>query len=447
MAEERCPPGRFDPGCALLPMRLPLRIDEHCMSRMKAPLEGLSTSRESAGRDEDRRRVVLYVGGFGLPDRTASAQRCLGNAKLLRSIGFEVVIMGKLEDPSATEGDRSSGHIDGFRCIDIREPIPGRKFPTYVYSAASVMAVLDQIGPQRVHSLIAYNYPATALAQLIGICRKHRIRPVVECADWYAWEGRAIVSNVQRVLGAFVRTRVLAPAAGNIILVSRYLLKYYGGHNVLVLPFVVDPSDAKWSAKPELRARDGIRRLVYAGSPGMGLRKDKINYLVASLASLRREGHFFHVDVVGLSKAQYLDAVPAHEALLGELGNAVVFHGWVPHRAAIALQRAADFSVFFRDPDRMTSVGFPTKFVEATSCGTPTITNPTSDISDFLVDGVTGVLARSHAQADIEDALRRALRLPDAEVAAMKERLAENPFHYGRWQDAARAFMEGTSEQ
>jgi hypothetical protein len=31
------------------------------------------------------RDTVLYVGGFGLPDRTASALRALGNAAVLRA--------------------------------------------------------------------------------------------------------------------------------------------------------------------------------------------------------------------------------------------------------------------------------------------------------------------------------------------------------------------------
>ena len=400
--------------------------------------------RDGHGDDhiEVHRNVVLYVGGFGLPDWTASAHRCFGNAKLLRSIGFDVVIMGKLSAEAPTLADDMHRVIHGFRCHDIRAPFPGRTFRTYVYSADSVRAVIDELGPQRIHSLIAYNYPATALSRLIRLCERHGIRPVVECADWYGWEGKAIVSNVQRQVGAFVRSRVLAPRAGNVILVSRHLLKYYDGSNVLVLPFVVDASDQKWSEAAVSLPKDGIRRLVYAGSPGLGLRKDKINYLIESLAALKQEGFQFRLDVVGLSRPQYLEAAPGHHQHLERLRDSVVFHGRVPHSEALELQRRADFAVFFRRPDRVANVGFPTKYVEATSCGIPTITNPTSDIGQYLHDGINGLLARSHAQRDIEESLRRAMLLSDAELAAMKGRLTDNPFHYERWQDHARRFME-----
>jgi glycosyltransferase involved in cell wall biosynthesis len=387
------------------------------------------------------RNVVLYVGGFGLPDWTASAHRCLGNAKLLRSIGYEVVIMGKLSAERTSPGSEPMKWIEGFPCYEIRAPFPDRRFRNYVYSADSVEAVAREIGTERIHSLIAYNYPATALSQLIRLCERYGIRPVVECADWYGWEGKAIISNVQRLIGAFFRSRVLAPRAGNVILVSRYLVKYYEGRNVLVLPFVVDARERKWFEAPSRQQRAGVRRLVYAGSPGLGLRKDKLNFLIESLANLAQQGFRFHLDVVGISEDQYLDAVPRHRGYLRQLAGSVVFHGRVPHLTAIELQHAADFAVFFRYPDRVANVGFPTKFVEATSCGIPTITNPTSDIADYLVDGINGLLARSHSQDDIERCLRRALEISEPELAAMRSRLRENPFHYERWQERARRFM------
>lgn len=408
-----------------------------CEQRSNA-LTPISPSADSGPRG---RNVVLYVGGFGLPDWTASAHRCLGNAKLLRSIGYEVVIMGKLSAEKPAHQSDTMKWIEGFRCYEIRAPFRERRFRNYVYSRDSVEAVAREIGVECIHSLIAYNYPATALSQLILFCEQHGIRPVVECADWYGWEGNAIISNVQRIVGAFFRSRVLARRAGNVIVVSRYLLKYYEGRNVLVLPFVVDARERKWLESTSRQQRGDVRRLVYAGSPGMGLRKDKLNFLIESLANLGQQGFRFHLDVVGISEDQYLKAVPRHRDYLTQLSGSVEFHGRVPHLTALRLQQEADFAVFFRYPDRLANVGFPTKFVEATSCGIPTITNPTSDIADYLVDGINGLLARSHAQDDIERCLKRALEISEPELAAMRSRLQENPFHYERWRERVSRFM------
>lgn len=400
-----------------------------------SPLDVIGASSSAA------RKTVIYVGGFGLPDRTASAQRCLGNAKLLRSVGFEVVIVGKLSaERPAREAD-TRRVIDGFQCYDIRAPLPGRKYRSYVYFADPIEAVIGAIGSSRVHAVMAYNYPALGLWRLMDSCDKLGIRTVVECTEWYGWEGKALFTNSMRIVGSFWRARVLAPRAGNVVVASRYLLKYYRDKNVLVLPFVVDVSESKWFSSPPKEAKS-VRRLVYAGSPGLGLRKDKINYLIESLGALKEEGIRFHLDVVGMTQAEYLQSVPEHRRLLeSALGDSVRFHGRVPHQTAIELQKAADFSVFFRDPDRVSSVGFPTKYVEAVACGIPSITNPTSDLPEYLTDGVNGFLARSHRRDDIADALRRALQLSDGELSAMKDRVTDNPFHYVQWKERASRFL------
>ena len=38
--------------------------------------------------------LILYVGGFELPDKNAAAHRVLSNGKLLRDLGYEVSFVG-----------------------------------------------------------------------------------------------------------------------------------------------------------------------------------------------------------------------------------------------------------------------------------------------------------------------------------------------------------------
>ncbi|WP_255428291.1 glycosyltransferase family 4 protein [Ramlibacter cellulosilyticus] len=388
------------------------------------------------------RKIVLYVGGFILPDGTASAQRCLGVATLMRSLGFEVVMLGKLSPQPPSKGGTCQTVIQAFQCYDIRQPFWGKSYGSYVHSSHSLEDVLEHIGAHRVHSIIAYNYPARALAKLLRICRRHDIAPVAECTEWYGWEGLNPIRNLQRMTAAYWRAMVLAPKAGNIILTSRYLVKAYPAANVLVLPFVVNGSDPKWLTPARALGRTRVR-FVYAGSPGAGLSKDKINYAVQAFACHKREGYDFALEIVGITEQQYLSARPQDRSLLRELASVITFHGRVSHTDALALLRSADFSVFFRDPNRVASVGFPTKYAEAVSCGVPTITNPTSDLPIFIQDGRNGLLARGHDEADIIHVLERALRMSPQDLQNMKSAVAaDNPFHYERWQVQAARFME-----
>ena len=36
---------------------------------------------------------IIYIGGFELPDKNAAAHRVLGNAKILRELGYKVILI------------------------------------------------------------------------------------------------------------------------------------------------------------------------------------------------------------------------------------------------------------------------------------------------------------------------------------------------------------------
>ena len=48
----------------------------------------------------------------------------------------------------------------------------------------------------------------------------------------------------------------------------------------------------------------------------------------------------------------------------------------------------------------MTSAGFPTKFVESITCGVPVITNDTSDLNEYAVDGRNAIILHCESFTD-----------------------------------------------
>jgi len=104
--------------------------------------------------------------------------------------------------------------------------------------------------------------------------------------------------------------------------------------------------------------------------------------------------------------------------------------------------RGADFSVFFRRRNRVSEVGFPTKYAEATTCGIPVITNSSSDLAEYLRDGVNGILVEEATARAIESALRRAATMGRLEVEGMKEAMrSDKAFCIDAWQERMAAFM------
>ena len=66
-------------------------------------------------------KVIYYIGDFKAGLMDAQCQLVLGNSKILRELGYQVVLIGN--DPSlAHELDavKSLRKIDGFDCYNIR---------------------------------------------------------------------------------------------------------------------------------------------------------------------------------------------------------------------------------------------------------------------------------------------------------------------------------------
>lgn len=387
------------------------------------------------------RDVVLYVGGFGLPDRTASALRALGNASILRAAGYRVVIAGKFQqvpDPQA-----QPLQVQGFDCHDLRQPLPGLARVDYTVFPANIRALALHVGVERVAAIMAYNYPGFGLHRLLRLGRELGIPVINESTEWYGWEGVRPLTNVRRILESRWRNNSLVERAGNFVSATEWSRMRHPQVNALVLPFALDPAWNCWQAEVNdtwCRGTDAVR-LVYSGSPGVGMKKDRLPLIVEALDQLSPDGGF-RFAVVGMSEQDYLSSMPLHAGLLERQVDSIHFLGRMPHRDAVGVLKAADFSIFVRERNRVSEVGFPTKYAEAATCGIPVLTNRTSDIADYLIDGQNGILLPDCSPAAIEQGLSRALAMPRDALDRMRARAAEETsFAPDAWVPRMQGFM------
>lgn len=389
------------------------------------------------------RDTVLYVGGFGLPSRTASALRALGNATVLRKAGYRVVIAGKfstIPDPAL-----QPVQVEGFACHDIRQPLPGLAKVDYTVSPKNIRHLLAAIGPDRVAAVMAYNYPGWGLSRLIAACKSLGVAVINESTEWYGREGLNPISNIRRMLESRWRNNGLAKNAANFICATQWSRHRHPELNALVLPFALDPAWEVWQGEADASWCDkaDVVRLVYSGSPGIGMHKDRLPILAEALARVADAGADFRFAVVGMTQAEYLASAPRHRPLLERHQHRIRFLGKKPHADAVRILKSADFSVFVRKRNRVSEVGFPTKYAEAATCGIPVLTNRSSDIADYLKDGENGLLLPDCSVASIQQGLARALRMSRQELDAMRARAAGcNPFAIDAWVEPMRQFMQ-----
>jgi len=384
--------------------------------------------------------LVVYAGGFPLPDHRASALRAIANARLMKSAGVEPVVAGRFvaghdgrrSIPAGGEGMR----VGGIACRNI-EAAGGATARSYLASAAPVRAVAEEFGAARLLAIVAYNYPARALCDLLRLSRRLAVPLVAECTEWTGMEGRNVARGLAREIGAAARMTVLARRAGHTICATRHAAAHFRGTDTLVLPWVLEEVEKGPLAPPQETVR-----FVYAGSPGLRFSKERVDAIVAALAQLADHPRPFTLDLT-MRRDEFLAAAPHLSGALDRLAGRMTFHGWLARHPLEALLGKAHVSVFARPDTRATRFGFPTKLAEAIRFRLPVVANLTGDVGLHVREGETGWLAAGPHAAALVPALRRALETPPHALRAMRVRIgAENPFAPERYAAPLGAFLD-----
>ncbi|MDT9702077.1 glycosyltransferase, partial [Streptomyces sp. P17] len=90
---------------------------------------------------------------------------------------------------------------------------------------------------------------------------------------------------------------------------------------------------------------------------------------------------------------------------IDNLDKIIKCHGLVSAESAANLVKNSDFSIIIRPDIRSVQAGFPTKFVESLSVGTPVIANLTSDLGVYLKHGINGYICKDDSIGSLVDVL------------------------------------------
>lgn len=338
---------------------------------------------------------ILYIGRFELPDKEATANRVVSNAKLLRELGHSVVLAGWSEDVS-TSNRWSKKEYFGFECYEKKKAKSSfEKFKMFTDASAE----LELLKSSKFDMLIAYDFPAVALKKLMKYCVKHHILTICDISEWYTNSNRHVVFRLVRAYDSYLRMKVLNKRTDGLIVISEYLEKYYAGQKMVRIPPLVDKQEEKWNMQ-KTSFSDGIR-LIYAGWPSKT--KERLDLLVSAIENLSQK-YFVQLDVYGINEKQYKTMYGLEADI--SIVPTVKFHGRVSHLETLQAVKNADYSVIIRESNRKNNAGFPSKLVESISCGTPVLTTPISNVRDYVGEGKNGyIISISTLEQDLEQAI------------------------------------------
>lgn len=374
--------------------------------------------------------TILYVGGFELPDKNAAAHRVIANGKILRDLGYKVVFIGVDKTLSF-----DSNIVDTYRNVEEFDswaiPYPNKKTEWISYlTNITYMTHMTKLY-DKIQTIIVYNYSSVAMLKLQKYCRNNEVKLIGDVTEWYSTKGSNILFKMLKGLDSFIRMRVVQKKLDGLIVISKYLENYYRNcRNVVRIPPLVDLKSNKWSKlnlNKEIESNE--IKLIYSGSPGKN--KDKINYIIQILPKIDKKIRY-SLSILGITKEEYLENYPEHIELLKVVGENVFFSGRVSHLESLKSIKNSDFLIFFRERNRLSEAGFPTKFVESISCGIPVITNLSSDLQDYLIEGKNGFIISDINK--IEEIFTRIFTLKNDEINIMKSYCeVNNQFDYRRY--------------
>jgi len=405
-----------------------------------------------AENPELKRNVILYIGAFELPDKNAAAQRVLSNAKLLHSLGYEVILVGRTRAEDMADGEVKRADYPGieFECWETAYPKSTKAWFKQIISTNNIQNMFRDRLKSNLFAVICYNYPAIAQYTAKRFANRMGGFGIADVTEWYARSTVIKLSTMVKNVDTFLRMRVINFKMDGLITTSGFLTKYYYRMQpkVVELPTLIERRGEYAEITP-CASKDGApKRLFFAGSgfdPKLVSReagglKDRLDWVLELLFEVHKLGSDFRFEIFGTTKESYLELLPEHRALIDAMPDKVIFHGRKPREELLKTLVESDFSIFLRKEMLVTKAGFPTKFSESIAYGTPVITNGLDNIKPYLDEDENGIEIDYFDRARSISRLQEVLGYSQAKVLSMKENcLASDKFSY-------RSFCEPTAK-
>lgn len=365
---------------------------------------------------------IIYIGAFRLPCYDAAAARVLNVARALRLAGHKVSFISWGGEERAEDYCPDGKYrVDGFEYIITHELDPKGGFFNRVKSKLtrgertkcllrSMLGCYDAV--------IAYN--GNLARWLISFTSKNHLKLICDLTEWYDYKELSYIDWIPYTFNM----RCTQKHVRNKIVISSFFDNHYKNTHNIIVHATCNADESKWhegdnTEKLNVSAFSGIT-LIYAGNPA---RKDAVHYAINAVQRLLEEGAKLRFLIIGIKREDY---IKKYSDLLkcNILSEQIQFVGRVSQDDVPSYYALADFMVLLREQTRKSNAGFPTKFSESFTSGTPVIANITSDMGEYLKDAETGFVVKEPTEDAIYRTLKeKVLTLNHDEIDQMKNRV------------------------
>lgn len=201
-----------------------------------------------------------------------------------------------------------------------------------------------------------------------------------------------------------------------VICISKYLEGLYKEREMeaIRIPFVFD----KGFYPDQPKSEHYTLNFMYSGIP---LKKDALALSLEGFGLLSDEQlQCLRIHLVGVNE-DWVKANVSEETFM-KITNSLICYGIQSHDFVIEKFKEMDFTFLMRDPELIfTKAGFPTKVSESLHNKTPVVCNITSDLGDYLDDGVNSLIVKDYTAETFKNAIQSALKLNKNRLINMSE--------------------------
>lgn len=344
-------------------------------------------------------KKIIYVGNFSFPLGNAAGKRVYANGKILEKLGYETIFIGTDNDTIIkTKLSETKNEYDNFDYYNFPYPKTSLSWIKYYKIFKFFKSFIEEeIGIKNVEMIIYYGSPSLSLfiKKLINYSNTNDIKVVSDCVDWLTVKTNNPLFDFIKWADNTYQKAYLNKKVDGVITISKYLENYYKKNNLITV--VIPPLSPVVYKDFKVNDYD-FKHIIYAGIPfrkgevikDLDTLKDRIDKTIILLYEAKKRGANFKLSIFGFTKTEYLKSIPSQNDFVEGLEESIIFYGEKPNKEVTEKISKADFTILYRDVNRDTMAGFPTKVSESISYGTPVITTKTGDLDHYIIEGSHG---------------------------------------------------------
>lgn len=390
----------------------------------------------------NRRKIILAC---DFDYKTAPlSDTILGFSKICTILGYGCAIVGFHEKKKTSIYQKENVEYYHIGCCNelVRNPVLRR------INRNTRMRAFVREHEELFHADFVIYFGANCEVLYREILKRKNARIIIYTCEWWdikrLYKGISSVADWCRATDSLVKDiysrEIGFVKNGNVIAISNTLLVHYKlrGCRGIKIPVMIGIPDLRL-----IERQDEQKLLVaYFGSPGIHNSKDRLDKIIAGIASLEDEEKKnveFHI--YGVEDEDELSKMCDISTEVMKQNKTTIFlHGRISKENVRECIIQYDFTLLLRDDTYSMNCGLSSKMVESMAYGVPLICNLTSDMGEYVIDGKSGIICDECSPEAMADAIKRALRLKRENILEMKRQVRQIAKENFSWEANVKSF-------